>query len=110
VISPTYTRKEIEMLYVMILSWKPGLTRAQQDEALIKRSQWEYPAGVKVVGEYWLSSPSANVISIFEADDYEPIMELDMAWSGFFDINTSPATTPEAGLQMGQRIMERRST
>ena len=98
------------MLFVNILRWKPGLTREQQDEALIKRSQWEYPAGMKVLGEYWLSSPSAGVIAIFEADDYEPIMEIDMAWSGFFDIDTTPATTPEEGLQMGQRIMERRST
>ena len=97
------------MLYVMSLSWRSGLTREQMDEALIRRSQWKYPAGMKVVGEYWLASPP-TVISIFEADDYEPIMEVGNTWEDVFEIKTAPATTAEEGLQMGQRIMERRST
>ena len=98
------------MLYVMSFSWQPGLSREQRDETLMRRSQWQYPPGMKVVGEYWLSSGSPTVISIVEADDYEPIMEIGLTWGDVFDINTTPATTPEAGLQMGQRIMERRST
>ena len=93
----------------MSLSWRSGLTREQRDEALIRRSQWEYPAGMKVVGEYWLSSGSPTVLSIVEADDFEPILEIGMTWGDVFEINTTPATTPEEGLQMGQRIMERRS-
>ena len=98
------------MLYVMSLSWKSGLTREQQDDALIRRSQWKYPAGMKVIGEYWLSAPSPTVLSIFEAESYEPIMEMGMTWGDVFEINTTPATTPEEGLQIGQRIMERRGS
>ena len=96
------------MLYVMTMSWKSGLSREQTDGALIRRSQWQYPASVKLVGEYWTSSPSATVISIFEADSYEPIMEIGLVWGDVFDIQTVPATTPEEGLKMGQAIMERR--
>ena len=96
------------MLYVMTLSWKSGLTREQMDGALIRRSQWQYPEGIKSIGEYWTSSPSQTVVSIFEADSYEPIMEVGLVWGDVYDIITVPATTPEEGLQMGQRIMERR--
>ncbi len=96
------------MLYVMTLSWKPGLSREQMDGALARRSQWQYPPGMKPVGEYWLSSPSATVVSIFEADSYEPIMEVGLTWGDVFDIITVPATTVEEGLTMGQRIMARR--
>ncbi|MFQ5879340.1 MAG: DUF3303 domain-containing protein [Dehalococcoidia bacterium] len=96
------------MLYVMLLSWKPGLSREQQDAGLVRRSQWKYPAGAKVVGEYWPSTPSPAVIAIFEASDYEPIMEIGMTWSDVFDVTTVPATTPEEGLRLGPQIMQRR--
>jgi hypothetical protein len=92
----------------MTLSWKPGLSREQMDEALIRRSQWQYPEGLTSIGEYWTSSPSLAVLSIFEADSYESIMEVGFFWGDVFDIQTVPATTAEEGLRMGQAIMERR--
>ena len=96
------------MLYVMTLGWKPGLSREQTDGTLIRRSQWQYPEGITPLGEYWLSSHSAAVVLVFEADSYEPIMEIGMTWGDVFDINAVPATTAEEGLRLGQRIMERR--
>jgi len=96
------------MLYVMLLNWKPGLSREQMDGALMRRSKWQYPKGVKIVGEYWLSTPSPSVVSIFEASDYEPIMEIDFTWNDVFDITTVPATTPEVGLKIGPQILQRR--
>ena len=98
------------MLFVMLFSWKPGLSPEVTNEALARRAQWETPAGVKEVGEYWLSTPSPTVISIFEADEYEPLMEIGLAWGDFFDITTVPATTAEEGLKLGAQIMQRLAT
>lgn len=96
------------MKYVMMLSWKPDVTREQADAALAMRAAWQYPEGINVLGEYWLATGSPAVITIFEATDYEPIMEINLTWNDAFDITTVPATTPEEGLAMGQRIMQRR--
>ncbi len=46
------------MLYVMLADWKPGLSREQQEGALARRAGWQYPAGAKVVGEFWPATHS----------------------------------------------------
>lgn len=96
------------MLYVMLMTWKPGLSRQQMDATLMRRSQWQYPKGAKVVGEYWLSTSAPAAVVVFEASDYEPLMEIGMTWSDVFDITTVPATTPEEGLRLGSQILQRR--
>lgn len=96
------------MLYVALLNWKAGLDREEQDGALIRRSQWEYPDGITLIGEYWPATHAPAVISVFEASEYEPIMELNLTWQDFFDITIVPTTTPEEGLQIGPQIMQRR--
>ena len=95
------------MLYVMLLNWRKDLSNEQMDEALIKRAQWQYPEGLKFKGEYWPATQSPAVISVFEASSYEPIMEMQFTWRPYFDITVIPTTTPEEGLQMGKRVMER---
>jgi hypothetical protein len=99
--------QEVSMLYVMLLSWRENLSNEQMDEALIKRSRWQYPEGLKLHGEYWPATSSPAVISVFEASNYEPIMEMSFTWRSYFDITVIPATTPEEGLNMGKRVMER---
>ena len=96
------------MLYVMVLNWKPGVSREQMDGALARRATWQYPKGAKVVGEYWLAASSPAVVSIFEASDFEPILEIELTWGDVFDITVLPATTPEVGLRLGQQILQRR--
>ena len=98
------------MLYVMVLNWKPGLSREQMDGALMRRSKWQYPKDAKVVGEYWLGASSPAVVSIFEATDYEPILEITLTWGDMFDITVMPATTPEVGLRLGPQILQRRQS
>ena len=95
------------MVYVWIASWRPNVTREASDAALIRRAQWEYPKGIKALGEYWLAGSPA-VILIFEADSYEPIMELGMTWGDVFEIVCTPAATAEEGLRIGPEIMGRR--
>ena len=97
------------MLYAMLADWKPGLSREQQQGALGRKAQWQYPAGVKVVGEYWLGTHAPVVIAAFEADAYDPILEIALTWQDVFDLHFYPATTAEAGLQMGQQVMQRLS-
>lgn len=95
------------MLYVTVLSWKPGVTREQINESLGRRAQWQYPEGIKVVGEYWLQDPEIAVVAIYEASEYEPIMELGLVWGDVFGVKTVPATSVEEGLKIGAKIMER---
>lgn len=97
------------MLFVMFMGWKPGVTGEQTDDALARRAQWQYPAGVNVLGEYWITNPDPTVVSIVEADAYESIMEISMAWGDVFNISAFPATTAKEGLEMGARIMQRRT-
>jgi Domain of unknown function (DUF3303) len=95
------------MIYVWQASWRPNVTREESDGALMRRAEWQYPEGVNVLGEYWLSGSPA-VILIFETDNYLPIMELGMTWGDVFEIVCTPATTPSDGLRYGAEIMERR--
>ena len=75
----------------------------------MRRSQWQYPAGLKVIGEYWPISEELAVVSIVEADEFGPLMELSLTWSDLFDVRVLPATTPDAGLKIGAAILQRLS-
>jgi hypothetical protein len=97
------------MLYVMLLDYRPGLSREQYEAAMKLRAQWQYPAGAKVLGEYWLSNQSPAVVAIFEADSYAPIMEVGLIWGEFFTITTFPAVMPEEGMKLQAQFMQRRA-
>lgn len=98
------------MLYVMTMSWHPGLTRAERDAVLARRAGWAYPSGVTVLGEYWTAAEDPAIVVVFEADRYAPIMEVTLTWNDAFRIATSPAVTVEEGLELGPAILERRGT
>jgi hypothetical protein len=96
------------MLFVMTLKWQPGLTRDQRDGALIRRSQWNYPEGVALHGEYWPSSEAVAVVSIFETDDHGALMDIGFTWGDVFQIQVLPAVTAEDGLRLGPEVIARR--
>ncbi len=96
------------MRFVATLSWKPHLTRQDRDEVLMRRTEWDHPDSVEVLGEWWPASSSTAVVVAFETDDYEEIMEIDLTWGDAFEIEMSPAVTPDEGLELGPRILERR--
>jgi len=98
------------VLFVMTLKWQPGLSRDQRDGALSRRAQWNYPDGVKLHGEYWPSSESVAVVSIFEADDHAALMEIGFTWGDTFQIEINPAVSAEDGLRMGPEVMSRRGS
>ena len=95
------------MLYVWTANFRSNVSREQSDAALMRRAGWQYPSGIKVLGEYWLGG-SPTVIVIFETDSYEPIMELGMTWGDVFEIECKPAVTAEDGLRIGPEVMARR--
>lgn len=96
------------MLYVMTADWHPNLDRQQRDEILMRRAAWQYPAGMKVHGEYWLAGEPA-IVTVFETDDTEVIVELQFTWHDAFDVSVRPAVTAEEGLEIGPGILERRT-
>ncbi len=90
------------MLFVMLLSTKPGSTF---QEGGARRLQWEYPEGVNVVAEYWLETNSPRVIAIMEADSMAPFGQIRMEWGDLFDIDVFPAVTGEQGMEMLSQAM-----
>ena len=100
--------RETTMDYVMLLRWKQGLTRDQRDGALMHRAGWNYPAGVKLIAEYWPAAEDPAVVSIFQADNYAALMEVAFTWGDTFDITVIPAISAEEGLKIGPDVMGRR--
>lgn len=93
--------------FVALLSFRPTVPAAERDGALMRRSTWKYPPGVQVVAEYWPSSASVQVVSIFSADSSEALLELELEWSDVFDIAIYPAVSAEDGLRMGPDVFGR---
>lgn len=96
------------MLFVMTLKWQPGLTREQRDGALQRRAQWNYPEGVNLIGEFWPSSETLAVVSVFETSDPSALLEIGFTWGDVFQIEVAPAVTATDGLRLGPEAMGRR--
>lgn len=94
------------MHYIMLADWKPGTDREQQDRALARRKDWQYPEGLRPIIELWVANGSPVVVFAFEADDPSQVMELTAAWDDFFTVTVSPAVTPEEGLRLGPEALE----
>ena len=67
-----------QMQYVILLDWRTEATGEERDGALMRRAGWSYPDGLNVIAESWTASSSPAVVVIAEADDFAPLMELDM--------------------------------
>ncbi|MCB0168252.1 MAG: DUF3303 family protein [Anaerolineae bacterium] len=91
------------MLFVALLEVKGSSAPA---ERIARRAEWQYPAGVKVIGEYWLQTDGYSVISIMETDDNADIFAISSQWGDVFNVKVSPALTAEQGLQLAQKMMQ----
>jgi hypothetical protein len=92
------------MLFNSVGTIHTHLTQDQRHAGLARRAEWQYPQGVKVHSEIWRST-APEVVTTFECDSYEPILAIQLAWADFMQMNISPATTPEQGLQIGAKIL-----
>lgn len=92
------------MLFNAVSTIHSHLDQAARHQGLARRAEWSYPAGVKVHHEVWRAT-APEVITTFEADSYEQIMSIQLFWQDFMQINVSPATLPEQGLQIGAKLL-----
>jgi hypothetical protein len=89
------------MLFVTL-----GVARASTTKARVaRRAQWQYPPGVKVIGEYWLMRPDPVLVIVSEADTPEPILAALADWDDLMDITVTPAVTAEQGLKAAAAMM-----
>ena len=89
------------MLFVGLLKVRAGT----EEERVARRLQWQIPEGIKAVGEYWLHTTDPEVIVIFEADSYPPMLMFTAAWNEVYDITIVPATSAEDGIEMVKQMM-----
>jgi hypothetical protein len=94
------------MLFNAVNTIHTHLTKDERNAGLARRAEWKYPAGVKVHSEIWRTT-APEVITTFECDSYEQLMSIQMDWADFFQMNISPCTTPEQGLQIGAKLLKK---
>ena len=95
------------MDYVALLKFRSSVPAAERDGALMRRASWQYPKGVRMIAEYWPVSSEVTVVSIFAADSFEPVMELELEWGDVFDIDIYPAVAADEGLRIGPDVVGR---
>lgn len=89
------------MLFVTLCKQRAGTTK----ERILRRTQWQYPAGMNVVGEYWLQTTNPVVIVIAEADNIAPIMAAMADWDDVFEMTVVPAVTAVQGLELAKQML-----
>jgi hypothetical protein len=93
--------------YVALLRFRASVPAAERDGALMRRAAWKYPEGIRVIAEYWPLASEVTVVTIFSADSYDQLMEVDLEWSNVFDIDIHPAVSAEEGLRIGPEVFGR---
>jgi hypothetical protein len=92
---------EAFMLFVIIGKPKAASTGK---ERIARRVGWDYPAGMRMVAEYWPMTTEAAVIAVAEADNVAPIMRAIVEWDDLFDLTVVPAMTAEQGLEVAKQM------
>jgi hypothetical protein len=90
------------MLFVLLGKAKVGSTAKQR---IARRVNWQYPAGIRVLGEYWLETEDPALIVIAEVDDVASIMMGTVDWDDVFHITVVPAVTAEQGLELAKQMV-----
>ncbi len=88
------------MLCITLMKAKPNTSMLQRRE---RRLDWQYPEGMKVLGEYWLATSDPSVISIAEAADAGVIRQAMAHWDDLFEYSVFPAVTAEQGIAEARR-------
>ena len=73
-------------------------------ELIERRLGWDYPEGMRVVGEYWLEGSVASAIAIVEADTYAQLLELTSAWDDIVDFQIAPAISAADGMILARSM------
>ena len=97
------------MDYVAFLRFRASVPPAERDGALMRRAAWKYPDDVRVIAEYWPTAAAVTVVTIFSADSFDSLMELELEWGDVFDIDIHPAVSADEGLRIGPEVFGRLS-
>jgi hypothetical protein len=95
------------MEFVALLRFRPSVSAAERDAALMRRAGWQFPDGLKVVAEYWPLSGEYQVVTVFSAETIAPIMEVEFEWDDVFDMTVTPAISADEGLRIGPEVFGR---
>lgn len=87
------------MLFVALCNVKAGSTTKAR---LARRVPFQFPAGLRVLGEYWLPLERPNNVLIVESDSIAPIIAAIEAWDDQYEITVVPALTAEEGLALAK--------
>ncbi len=87
------------MLFVTL-----GKPKAATKQRITRRVDWKYPAGLRVLGEYWLMSGDPALVIICEADDAGSILSAIAEWDDVLDLTVIPAITAEQGLTLAKQM------
>jgi hypothetical protein len=95
------------MEFVAFLRFRPSVSAADRDAALMRRAAWKYPDGITVLSEYWPMSGECQVVTAFAADSITAMMEVEFEWNDVFDISIHPAISADDGLRVGPDVFAR---
>lgn len=89
------------MIFVTLCKAKSGT----QVERTARRLDYQYPEGMRVLGEWWLQTPDPEVVLVTEADGPAAMLAARSAWDDFFDITIFPAVAAEEGMAIARQAM-----
>lgn len=92
------------MLFVTLGTPKQGSTMKQR---LARRMDWTYPAGVKIIGEYWLELAAPTLLVVLETDDPAALVSARVDWDDHFDFTTVPAISADQGMEFARKLAAR---
>lgn len=93
------------MLFVATLTYRIGLPAEKMQEALPRRSNWQAPPSLKILGEYVLLGEGAgrpHIIAIGETEDIAAVFAVYAAWNDLFDVSITPAISIQQAFQLSQ--------
>jgi len=96
------------MVFVALFSFREGQPVEKGLEAYVRRTRWQYPAAIRVIGDYWRigAAKSPEIVLIFEADDAGAIMSVTDSWSDVFEVDVTPAIIAEEGIRLMAQSMQ----
>ena len=78
------------MLLMTILTWEPE----KRDEVIKRRAEWEYPEGMRLIGE-WSDLAGGRVFSLVEVDDPNVILAAASDWEDLTKLEVTPVMETE---------------
>jgi hypothetical protein len=65
---------------------------------------WNCPADLRVIEEYWLPNNDPTLIAILETQDVGAVVRAVADWEDVFDLTVSPAMTAEQVRQLAKQM------